>query len=101
MQPVVFRDCSANTVSMSSSPSSPASPSPSACPGEAFELSVNGESRTVAAGCTVADLLAELQLDPRVLAVERNLELVPRRQHAETPLAAGDRLEIVTLVGGG
>ena len=46
-------------------------------------------------------LLQTLELDPRTLAVERNLELVPRGQHAATPLAPGDRLEVVTLVGGG
>ena len=66
-----------------------------------FKLTVNGEDRELADGTTVADLLAELGLDPRTLAVERNLELVPRGQHAQTQLAAGDRVEVVTLVGGG
>lgn len=66
-----------------------------------IEIHVNGQSRAVAAGSTVAMLLQALELDPRTLAVERNLELVPRGQHAATPLAAGDRLEVVTLVGGG
>jgi len=42
-----------------------------------------------------------LELDPRRLAVELNLELVPRAEHARQKLAEGDRLEIVTLVGGG
>jgi sulfur carrier protein len=66
-----------------------------------IEIHVNGQSRLVAADSTVAMLLQTLELDPRTLAVERNLELVPRGQHAATPLAAGDRLEVVTLVGGG
>lgn len=66
-----------------------------------FEIHVNGRPRTVAPGSTVATLLETLELDPRTLAVERNLELVPRGLHAATPLAAGDRLEVVTLVGGG
>ena len=66
-----------------------------------IEIHVNGQPRAVAAGSTVAMLLQTLELDPRTLAVERNLELVPRGQHAATPLAAGDRLEVVTLVGGG
>jgi thiamine biosynthesis protein ThiS len=61
----------------------------------------NGEPRSVAAGTTVAGLLAELKLDARRVAVEVNLELVPRQKHADTILADGDRLEIVTLVGGG
>jgi len=62
---------------------------------------VNGESRVVADDATVAALIAELELDPRRLAVELNLELVPRAEHARQKLAEGDRLEIVTLVGGG
>ncbi len=66
-----------------------------------IEIHVNGQPSAVAAGSTVATLLQELELDPRTLAVERNLELVPRGQHAATPLSAGDRLEVVTLVGGG
>jgi sulfur carrier protein len=66
-----------------------------------IEIHVNGQPRAVAAGSTVAMLLETLELDPRTLAVERNLELVPRGLHAATPLAAGDRLEVVTLVGGG
>ncbi len=66
-----------------------------------MQLTVNGLPRELADGSTIADLLAELELDPRTLAVERNLNLVPRAQHAETQLAAGDRVEVVTLVGGG
>jgi sulfur carrier protein len=66
-----------------------------------MKLTVNGQERELAEGTTIADLLAELKLDPRMLAVERNLNLVPRSQHAETQLAAGDRVEVVTLVGGG
>ena len=64
-------------------------------------LTVNGEPREVPAGTTVAALLADLGVQPRGSAVERNRELVPRRDHAGTPLAAGDRVEVVTLVGGG
>lgn len=66
-----------------------------------LHLTVNGQDRELAEGTTVADLLLQLKLDPRMLAVERNLELVPRARHAETELAAGDRIEVVTLVGGG
>lgn len=64
-------------------------------------ISVNGQPREVATGATVAELLLTLGLDARQLAVERNLELVPRGAHGETRLAAGDRVEVVTLVGGG
>jgi thiamine biosynthesis protein ThiS len=62
---------------------------------------VNGEPRMISEGTNVADLLAELGITPRHSAVEVNLEIVPRSQHAERVLVAGDRLEIVTLVGGG
>lgn len=62
---------------------------------------VNGQPRSVAAETSVASLLAELGVRPQHCAVEINLELVPRGQHAERMLVPGDRLEIVTLVGGG
>ena len=67
----------------------------------ACEIFVNGEARSVGPATTVAELLAELQLEPKHCAVEINLELVPRGRHAERRLTSGDRLEIVTLVGGG
>lgn len=66
-----------------------------------MEIFLNGQPREVATGATVAVLLEELGLDPRHLAVERNLELAPRGQHASTVLVQGDRIEVVTLVGGG
>jgi sulfur carrier protein len=66
-----------------------------------MQVTVNGQSRELAEQTTIAELLAELELDPRTLAVECNLNLVPRAQHAETQLTAGDRVEVVTLVGGG
>lgn len=66
-----------------------------------MQVYVNGEPRDLQQGATVADLLQSLQLDPRHVAVERNLEIAPRSQHAEVTLQPGDRVEIVTLVGGG
>ena len=66
-----------------------------------IQLIVNGEAREVPAGTTVAGLLAQLQMQPRLVAVERNRDLVPRSQHANCALQPGDRIEIVTLVGGG
>ncbi len=66
-----------------------------------MQISVNGRPQDVEPETTVASLLALLELDPRQLAVERNLELVPRGDHATTQLAPGDRVEVVTLVGGG
>jgi len=62
---------------------------------------VNGESREVPSGLTVAELLRQLDISPRGVAVEVNLQIVPRNQHEQHRLSEGDRLEIVTLVGGG
>lgn len=61
----------------------------------------NGESRSVREEITIAELLEELSLDPRRVAVEVNLELASRDRHGETILKEGDQLEVVTLVGGG
>ena len=68
---------------------------------EGIELVINGETRTVAQGTTVAALIGELGLGDRQVAVERTRAVVPRAAHASTVLAAGDRLEVVTVVGGG
>lgn len=68
---------------------------------QSIEVVVNGEARTVAQGTTVAALIGELGLGDRRVAVERNRQVVPRAEHATTVLAAGDRLELVTFVGGG
>jgi thiamine biosynthesis protein ThiS len=68
---------------------------------EQIALSVNGELTQVAAGLTLAQLIAQLELDTRKVAVERNLEIVPRSAYATTRLEAGDRLEIVHFIGGG
>jgi sulfur carrier protein len=62
---------------------------------------VNGEERAVPEGTTVAGLLKDLGLAGRHVAVEANRAIVPRAQHEAHRLAAGDRLEIVTFVGGG
>ena len=64
-------------------------------------VAVNGERREVAAGTTVAALLAELGRHPRTVAVEHNGAILPRARYAETGLADGDRLEIVHFVQGG
>lgn len=68
---------------------------------ERVPIQLNGEPREVLDGQALAGLLEELGLRTEQVAVERNGQLVPRASHAETRLAAGDRLEIVTLVGGG
>lgn len=65
-----------------------------------MRIQVNGEDREVAAA-TILALVAELGLDVRKVAVERNLEIVPRSLHATTALVEGDRVELVQFVGGG
>lgn len=62
---------------------------------------VNGTPRELPAGATAADLVAALGLAGRPLAVEHNEQVVPRSRLADCRLSSGDRLEIVTLVGGG
>jgi sulfur carrier protein len=64
-------------------------------------ITLNDEPREIPDGSTVAALLEQLGLADRPVAVEVNLDLVPRPQHAQRRLQADDRLEIVTLVGGG
>jgi sulfur carrier protein len=66
-----------------------------------MKVTVNSELREIPSGTTVASLLEQLGKNPKFLAVERNLELVPRTEHARCELQDGDALEIVTLVGGG
>lgn len=67
----------------------------------AMHVTVNGRMEDVEAGLTVAGLVARYRLEPRHVAVEINLDLVPRKAFDSTPLKEGDRVEIVTLVGGG
>ncbi len=65
-----------------------------------MRIQVNGDTRDVAAR-TVLALVQELGFDVRKVAVERNLTIVPRSLHGETPLEDGDRIELVQFVGGG
>jgi sulfur carrier protein len=62
---------------------------------------INGQPRKIEDGTTILVLLDQLGLGDKRVAVERNREIVPRAQHGSTILAAGDRLELVTFVGGG
>ena len=68
---------------------------------DSISIQLNGDPRRVAGGISVADLVREIGLDPAKVAVERNLEIVPRSTHADVMLADGDQLEIVHFVGGG
>ncbi len=74
--------------------------SPSAAQ-DSLTVTLNGEPRDVPSGLTLTGLLQELGLDPRKVAVERNLEIAPRSAYERISIEAGDRLEIVHFVGGG
>ncbi|MBC2760320.1 sulfur carrier protein ThiS [Thiobacillus sp.] len=66
-----------------------------------IELFINGESRSFPDSLTLSQLVESLDLAGKRIAIEKNGEIVPRSQHADTRLASGDRLEIVVAVGGG
>jgi sulfur carrier protein len=66
-----------------------------------MRLLLNGEERDIAGISSISDLVSALGLDARKVAVERNLEIAPRSTYADTALADGDRIEIVTFIGGG
>jgi sulfur carrier protein len=64
-------------------------------------IELNGQSAAVPAGTTLADLVSRTLPNARAYAVELNRAVVSRREHATRAVAAGDKVEIVTLVGGG
>lgn len=66
-----------------------------------MNIVLNGERRTLAAEATVADLIAQMGLPDKGVAVERNRAVTPRSRWADERLEEGDRLEIVHFVGGG
>jgi thiamine biosynthesis protein ThiS len=65
------------------------------------QVRINGEHRRVAQGISIAELVSELGLDPLRVAVERNLEVVPRSTLGDVKVEDGDDFEIVRFVGGG
>ena len=66
-----------------------------------IQLMVNGEARTIAAPATLENLLTGLQLDPRMVVVELNREIIRRPQLDSIQLKSGDTVELVHFVGGG
>ena len=66
-----------------------------------MQIILNGEPRQVSEGLTVAELVLELGGDPRGIAIERNLEIVPKAEHGTTIIMPNDSLEVVQFVGGG
>ncbi len=70
-------------------------------PSSIIELQVNGEPKTCSAGTPLPDFLSQVGLNPKLIAVEYNGEILARPLWETTRLQANDRLEIVTIVGGG
>ena len=68
---------------------------------ETLSVRINGEERRTASGISVAALIAELGLDAKRVAIERNLEIVPRSTFEQVQVQDGDQYEIVHFVGGG
>lgn len=66
-----------------------------------MQIILNGEVRDIEPGTTLSALVETLGGDPRGIAIERNLEIVPKSEHSTTLLEDGDRLEVVQFVGGG
>jgi sulfur carrier protein len=66
-----------------------------------MQIQLNGQPYELPADATVADLIGRLELAGRRVAVELNLDIVPRSQHAQTLLRDGDRIEVVHAIGGG
>lgn len=66
-----------------------------------MKIRLNGEEKALEGATSIAGLAASLGLDPRKVAVERNLEIVPKSAYEATELCDGDRIEIVHFVGGG
>ena len=64
-------------------------------------ITLNGDAHSLAGPLTVAGLLAQLEIDPRGVAVERNFVVIKRDAYATTPIEQGDQIEIVNFVGGG
>ncbi|MBR9827506.1 MAG: sulfur carrier protein ThiS [Oceanospirillales bacterium] len=66
-----------------------------------MQIQVNGEAREINADATLAELIEQLELTGKRIAIELNLEIIPRSEHTGTRLNAGDQVEIVHAIGGG
>ena len=66
-----------------------------------MQVTINGERKEIGKQLTISGLIAELGIDPTLVAVEQNGEIVPKSIHANTPVTEGDTLELVRFIGGG
>lgn len=67
----------------------------------AMKINVNGETKQISTGSTISELIAYMDLADKRVAVEVNQQIVPRSQYSDHKVSAGDRVEIVTAIGGG
>jgi thiazole synthase len=65
------------------------------------KITLNGEPHTLSSPVTIVELLAQLEIDPRRVAVERNFVVIKRDAYATTTVEDGDQIEVVNFVGGG
>ena len=70
-------------------------------PSKDIALQVNGETKSCPANTSLSDFLVQISLNPQLIAIEYNGEILARALWSKTTLQPGDRLEIVTIVGGG
>ncbi len=68
---------------------------------EMLQIQLNGEPKTLQNATTLAELVAELGLDARKIAIEQNRVIIPKSAYANTSLTAADEIEIVAFMGGG
>ena len=66
-----------------------------------LQITLNGEPHSLTRAACVSDLVQQLGLDVRKVAVEQNLTIIPRSAYADSPIQDGDRIEIVGFIGGG
>lgn len=66
-----------------------------------MQIQVNGDALDISENATLAELVEQLELAGKRIAIELNLEIIPRSEHAVTRLSAGDQVEIVHAIGGG
>jgi len=66
-----------------------------------MNITLNGTQKSVADSCTISDLIVQLGLTEKRLAVEVNLDIIPRSEHASHTLQENDKVEVVQAIGGG
>jgi len=66
-----------------------------------IDITVNGDAMSLAEDSTITDLIQKMELMGKRIAIELNMDVIPRSEHAQTMLSAGDAVEVVRAIGGG